>query len=170
MYRIPGFHFEDHFFRVPLDHDDRMVSVLPLHHTFEFTCGLLLPLARGCRVVYLDEITGDRLTTALKVGRATAMVGVPALWELLERRIQNRVAERGKVALPIDLIVAKELTVVGSYGMQVPRYASMLAMIETGKLNPRGLVSRTIALEETAEVLASMDDYATLGIPVIHRY
>ena len=79
-------------------------------------------------------------------------------------------AERGKVALPIDLIVAKELTVVGSYGMHVPRYASMLAMIETGKLNPRGLVSRTIALEETGEVLAAMGDYATLGIPVIDRY
>jgi threonine dehydrogenase-like Zn-dependent dehydrogenase len=79
-------------------------------------------------------------------------------------------AEQGEVALPIDLIVAKELTVVGSHGMQVPRYASMLAMIATGKLDPRSLVSRTIALEETAEVLAAMDHYATLGVPVIDRY
>jgi D-arabinose 1-dehydrogenase-like Zn-dependent alcohol dehydrogenase len=79
-------------------------------------------------------------------------------------------AERGKIALPIDLIVGKELSLVGSYGMQVPRYASMLAMIETGKLKPLSLVSRTIALEETGDVLASMDDYATLGIPVIDRY
>jgi D-arabinose 1-dehydrogenase-like Zn-dependent alcohol dehydrogenase len=79
-------------------------------------------------------------------------------------------AERGKVALPIDLIVGKELTLVGSHGMHVPRYASMLAMIATGKLDPRALVSRTIALEETAAVLASMDDYATQGVPVIDRY
>lgn len=79
-------------------------------------------------------------------------------------------AERGEIALPIDLIVGKELTVVGSHGMHVPRYASMLAMIETGKLNPRALVSRTIALEETGEVLAAMDHYATRGIPVIDRY
>ena len=79
-------------------------------------------------------------------------------------------AERGKIALPIDLIVGKELTVVGSHGMHVPRYASMLAMIETGKLNPRTLVSRTIALEQAGEVLAAMDDYATLGIAVIDRY
>ena len=82
----------------PLDREDRMVSVLPLHHTFEFTCGLMLPLSRGTRVIYLDEINGDRLTKGLKVGRATAMVGVPALWELLERRIQSKVSERGKVA------------------------------------------------------------------------
>jgi alcohol dehydrogenase len=46
----------------------------------------------------------------------------------------------------------------------------MLAMIETGKLDPRALVSRTIALEEAAAVLASMGDYATLGVPVIDRY
>jgi alcohol dehydrogenase len=60
--------------------------------------------------------------------------------------------------------------VVGSHGMHVPRYAPMLAMIATAKLNPRALVSRTIALEETAAVLAAMDHYATLGIPVIGHY
>ena len=50
----------------PLDSHDRMVSVLPLHHTFEFTCGLMLPLARGTRVIYLDEVNGDQLTEGLK--------------------------------------------------------------------------------------------------------
>jgi hypothetical protein len=34
----------------------------------------------------------------------------------------------------------------------VPRCASILAMIETGKLHPRALISRTITLEETAKV------------------
>jgi long-chain acyl-CoA synthetase len=77
--------------------DDRVLSVLPLHHTFEFTCGLLLPLSRGARIVYLDELTGDRLAYALKEGRITAMVGVPALWQLLERRITSQVKERGPV-------------------------------------------------------------------------
>ncbi len=43
----------------PLSRGDAVLSVLPLHHTFEFTCGLLLPLSRGARVVYLDELTGD---------------------------------------------------------------------------------------------------------------
>ncbi len=31
----------------PLGKGDRVLSVLPLHHTFELTCGLLLPLSRG---------------------------------------------------------------------------------------------------------------------------
>ncbi|MFO0670585.1 MAG: AMP-binding protein [Polyangiaceae bacterium] len=60
-----------------LGKNDRVLSVLPLHHTFEFTCGLLLPLSRGARVAYLDEINAE-LSAALKQGRITAMVGVPA--------------------------------------------------------------------------------------------
>jgi long-chain acyl-CoA synthetase len=79
----------------PLGQDDRVLSVLPLHHTFEFTCGLLLPFSRGARVVYLDELSGERVATGMKVSRASAMVGVPALWQLLERRILSEVSSRG---------------------------------------------------------------------------
>jgi long-chain acyl-CoA synthetase len=82
----------------PLEHQDRALSVLPLHHTFEFTCGMLLPLSRGARVVYLDEINGDRMLDGLETGQITAMIGVPALWELIERRVFNEVRERGKLA------------------------------------------------------------------------
>jgi len=82
----------------PLSRGDAVLSVLPLHHTFEFTCGLLLPLSRGARVVYLDELTGDSVSRGLQVSRATAMVGVPALWQLLERRILAQVDARGPLA------------------------------------------------------------------------
>ncbi len=82
----------------PLSHGDAVLSVLPLHHTFEFTCGLLLPLSRGARVVYLDELSGETIAAALQASRATAMVGVPALWQLLERRILQQVDARGPLA------------------------------------------------------------------------
>ncbi|MCP4806557.1 MAG: AMP-binding protein [Proteobacteria bacterium] len=79
----------------PLRESDRVLSVLPLHHTFEFSCGLLLPLSRGARVIYLDEIDGERLSWGLKEGKVTGMVGVPALWQLLERRIRGQVSDKG---------------------------------------------------------------------------
>jgi long-chain acyl-CoA synthetase len=82
----------------PLKAGDRVMSVLPLHHTFEFTCGLLLPLSRGARIAYLDELNGDRLAEGLKLGRVSAMVGVPALWQMLERRILTQVHARGPLA------------------------------------------------------------------------
>jgi long-chain acyl-CoA synthetase len=79
----------------PLSTDDRVLSVLPLHHTFEFSCGLLMPLSQGAQIIYLDEITGENLSRGLKEGQVTAMVGVPALWQLLERRIHSQIQDKG---------------------------------------------------------------------------
>src|SRR5262249_54752340 len=64
----------------PLGKGDRVLSVLPLHHTFELTCGMLLPLSRGARIVYLDELNAERLEFGLKAGKITGLIGVPALW------------------------------------------------------------------------------------------
>jgi len=82
----------------PLTGGDRVLSVLPLHHTFEFACGMLLPFSRGARVIYLDELSGDRVSTGLKQAHVTAMVGVPAVWQLLERRILSQVRKNGPAA------------------------------------------------------------------------
>jgi alcohol dehydrogenase len=79
-------------------------------------------------------------------------------------------AEKGEVPIPIDLVVLKEVTIVGSYGMQPARYDSMLRMVESGKLTPKKLVSKTIPLEETGKVLESMEGFGTVGVTVIDRY
>ena len=73
---------------------DGVLSVLPLHHTFEFSTGFLLPLSRGAQIAYLPELTGDAITKVLEKGRTSAIVGVPALWELLRRRITQRFSDR----------------------------------------------------------------------------
>ena len=78
-----------------LNSEDRVLSVLPLHHTFEFSCGLLMPLSLGTGIVYLDEVTGESLAKGLQEGQITAMVGVPALWQLLERRIKGQIKDQG---------------------------------------------------------------------------
>src|SRR6266481_2238639 len=77
-----------------MDTSDGVLSVLPLHHTFEFSTGFLTPLSRGAQITYLPELTSDALAKAIKNGHVTGMVGVPALWELLHRRIKNRLYER----------------------------------------------------------------------------
>src|SRR2546426_5154992 len=85
---------------------DGVLSVLPLHHTFEFSTGFLTPLSRGAQITYLPELTSDALARAIKNGHVTGIVGVPALWELLHRRIRNRLYEQsdwiGKTA---DLMI-----------------------------------------------------------------
>ena len=72
-----------------IDERDGFLSVLPLHHTFEFACGLLMPISKGATITYLDELSPEELTRALNSTPVTAMIGVPALWQLLERRIKD---------------------------------------------------------------------------------
>ncbi len=78
-----------------MDITDGVLSVLPLHHTFEFSAGFLTPFANGTQITYLDELSGDELSRAMERGHITGMVGVPALWEMLHRRIKTRLRERG---------------------------------------------------------------------------
>jgi long-chain acyl-CoA synthetase len=85
----------------PVGDGDRMLSVLPIHHTFEFTCGFLMPLATGAQIYTPDAVVGDRVTYAMKAGRITAIVGVPALWQLLERRMKKTIDERGELVSSI---------------------------------------------------------------------
>lgn len=80
---------------IDMDTTDGTLSVLPLHHTFEFSAGFLAPLSRGAQITYLEELNSESLNKAIQNGHVTGMVGVPALWELLHRRIKNRFQEQG---------------------------------------------------------------------------
>ena len=75
-----------------MDERDGFLSVLPLHHTFEFSAGFLMPLSRGASITYMEELNGDELRKAMQSTTVTAIIGVPALWQLLHRRIEQNVA------------------------------------------------------------------------------
>lgn len=74
---------------------DKLLSVLPLHHTLEFSAGFLMPLMHGASIDYLEELEADALGRALEDEGVTGMVGVPALWQLLERKIYKNVSDAG---------------------------------------------------------------------------
>ncbi len=149
----------------PLSKGDRVLSVLPLHHTFELTCGMLLPLSRGSRIIYLDELTAERLEYGLKEGRITAMVGVPALWEMLERRIVSKVAERGKlVSTVFDMAVELNRSIGKSTGMDLGR--ALFGPVHTGLGGHlRYLVSGGAALPERTHQL-----FAGMGLHLAEGY
>lgn len=78
-----------------MDISDGVLSVLPMHHTFEFSAGFLTPFSNGTQITYLDELSSEELARAIENNHITGMVGVPALWEMLHRRIKTRLRERG---------------------------------------------------------------------------
>ena len=78
--------------------------------------------------------------------------------------------EHRQPSVPMDQVIANELEILGSHGMQSHRYPAMLAMIAAGKLQPEKLVGKTIRLEESLEVLTTMDRYPNTGVTVINQF
>ncbi|MEX0321798.1 MAG: AMP-binding protein [Puniceicoccaceae bacterium] len=74
---------------------DRMLSVLPLAHTFECTLGMVLPLMNGASVHYLDKRpTAAVLLPALEQVRPTLMLTVPLIIEkIFKLRILPKINE-----------------------------------------------------------------------------
>jgi alcohol dehydrogenase len=67
-------------------------------------------------------------------------------------------------------VIAYELEIYGSHGMQSWRYDAMLSMIEAGRLHPGRMIGRQITLEEGIAGLAQMDQSTDVGIRVITRF
>ena len=72
---------------------DRFLSVLPLHHTFESTAGLLCPLRVGASVAYARSLKSSELREDLRDSGATLLLGVPLLYEKLLTAIHRAVDE-----------------------------------------------------------------------------
>jgi alcohol dehydrogenase len=70
----------------------------------------------------------------------------------------------------MDQVVANELEIVGSHGMQAFHYDEMLALIMNGRLQPQKLIGKTVTLEEGAAELIQMDKFSGVGVTVIDRF
>ncbi|MHA6668988.1 zinc-dependent alcohol dehydrogenase family protein [Homoserinimonas sp. A447] len=74
--------------------------------------------------------------------------------------------EHSSPPVPMDLVVANELEILGSHGMAAHEYPQMLDAIASGRIDPQLLVGRTISLDEAPSALAGMDG-AHPGMTVI---
>ena len=72
--------------------------------------------------------------------------------------------------IPMDRVLADELEIVGSHGMQAYRYPEMMAMIEQGKLKPEKLLGNLISLEDSLAALVNMDQFENTGVTVINKF
>ena len=70
----------------------------------------------------------------------------------------------------MDKILADELEIIGSHGMQAYKYPDMLEMIKSGKLQPEKLIEKTISLKESTLALPNMDKFDHKGIWVIDSF
>ncbi len=79
------------------------------------------------------------------------------------------VGDHAHPSVPMDRVVAHELEILGSHGMQAHRFPAVLDMIRAGKLHPEKLIGKTISLEQAPEALMQMDNFSGTGVTVIDR-
>jgi len=72
--------------------------------------------------------------------------------------------------IPMDRILADELEIIGSHGMQAHKYSEMLKMIVDGKLHPEKLIEKTITLEEATMALPNMNAFKNKGVLVVNSF
>lgn len=120
------------------------------------------------------ELTGGGAHVSVDaLGSATTTI--PALLSLRTRGRHLRLGvsnkdDNGEISIPVDMFTFRELSFIGSFGMQAARYPEMFELIGSGKLNPERLVGDTVGLDDVTDVLASMASYDTVAMPVITRF
>jgi len=145
-----------------------------------------LKLARelGAVLTINADACGDVVQAIMDVTRGGAHVSIDALGNpgtcfnsisCLRKRGKHiqvglMLAEQSRPRIPMDKVIANELEIFGSHGMQAHFYARMLDMIMSGKLAPERLIRRRVSLEESLAVLETMDRFPGTGVTVIDRF
>ncbi len=73
-------------------------------------------------------------------------------------------------AIPMDKVIANELEILGSHGIQAHRYPALFEMIQAGRLHPEKLIGKTIGLADAVRELPEMDNFSGTGVTVITRF
>lgn len=87
---------------IRINPEDRFLSVLPIHHTYECTCGFLCPLYTGASAHYARSL--KTVVEDLQKVKATILLGVPLLYDKMFKRIYKGIQEdklKSKIVPPL---------------------------------------------------------------------
>lgn len=137
-----------------------------------------LELARGLGAVAVSAGDGDPAGAVRELTGGGAHVAIDALGSpatcaaaIASLRIRGRHVQVGLLpeptAVPMNLVIARELTVLGSHGMPAHDYPELLRLITAGVLRPGDLVTGALTLDEAPAALMAMDGPTPPGIRLI---
>jgi len=94
-----------------LSHDDSVISVLPLHHTYPFLGNCILPVFLGTAITYPQSLKGPDLMAAMRDFGVTMLLSVPQLLELIRNGIFNKIRQ---LPGPLPKIMFRILNISGT--------------------------------------------------------
>jgi alcohol dehydrogenase len=153
---------------------------------------IMIARAAGARVVAVD-VAPSALELARALGAETAVeagadvreitgggahlsldaIGHPAAVEASVHglRKHGRHVQVGLMpepaAVPMDVVITRELSLLGSHGLAAHAYPAMLDLVAAGRLDPAALITRRIGLDEVPDALAAMSAASPAGVTVI---
>jgi long-chain acyl-CoA synthetase len=151
---------------VPLKESDRLLSVLPLHHTLESTAGMLAPLMRGASITYARSWRSKEILADLCACKATVFISVPLMYEKMAAGIKRAIAQSpahrrllAKFLLWLSASIKKRLGVDAG--------ASLLKSLR----KKAGLDCLRIAISGAAPLSAAVQEFfGVLGVPILEGY
>lgn len=98
--------------------DDMFLSILPIHHTFECTCGFLFPVTHGVPIYICRGIR--HVAEDIVNSRATILLAVPLLWEAMYRKIYGTIQSMpgGSFKYRLGLTISRVGEILGSSGIR----------------------------------------------------
>ena len=154
--------------------EDRFLSFLPLHHTFECTVGFLYPISIGGSIAFCDGIR--HIAENIKEYQITAMISVPILFEAMYKKVIKGIEKKGKLEtvqkgikisnalLKIGIDVRKKLfkdihdTLGGKVRLFVSGGAALDPEAEKGFNDLGFTMYQGYGLAESSPVIAAEDD------------
>lgn len=79
---------------VDVTQNDTVLSVLPMHHTLEFTCDILTPIYQGCTVAICEGL--KHVVKNMAEAQVTGIVAVPLIFESMHKKVWKKAEAGGK--------------------------------------------------------------------------
>lgn len=166
--------------------DDVHLSLLPLHHTFENTIGLMYMISKGVAIAYCDGI--KHIAKNLGEYDVSLLVAVPAIFEVIYKRMWEGIRKSGKENLVLTMIKFSDLLRKVGIDLRRQLFKSIfrqigpklrLAVSGAAPLDPGVVVGfekigltllQGYGLTETSPVVCANNDFVnvpgTIGLPL----
>ncbi|MBK9097370.1 MAG: AMP-binding protein [bacterium] len=83
--------------------EDRFLGVLPIHHTYQCTCGLLCPLYSGASVHFARSL--KTIPEDLASSKPTVLLGAPLLYNKMYNKILKKIQSKKSSSILVNLFI-----------------------------------------------------------------
>jgi long-chain acyl-CoA synthetase len=136
------------------------LSVLPMHHTYEFTCSILGTMYQGCTVAICEGL--KYIVKNMAESKANIMLGVPLIFEKMHQKVWKQAEATGKAKL-MRRAIAVSKAVGGQNLKATKRLFKSVHQAMGGEM--RLLIAGGAAIDPTV-----IEDFNAMGINMLQGY